>query len=87
MFGIGVNMMELEVDINITSLYKVNETFFRGIVVGTFVANISTNYLCRNPTLAKCGGEAQHLEKSEDLKSSGTLEGSELDRKVQNTLH
>jgi hypothetical protein len=29
MFGIGVNMMELEVDINITSLYKVNETFFR----------------------------------------------------------
>jgi hypothetical protein len=21
------------------------------------------NYICRNPTLAKCGGEAQHLEK------------------------
>jgi hypothetical protein len=43
--GIGVRMMELEVDINFTSLYKVNETFFRGIVVGTLVANISTNYL------------------------------------------
>jgi len=22
-------------------------------------------FLCRNPTLAKCGGEAQHLEKLE----------------------
>jgi hypothetical protein len=22
-------------------------------------------YICRNPTLAKCGGEAQHLEKLE----------------------
>jgi hypothetical protein len=43
--------------------------------------------LCRNPTLAKCGGEAQHLEKSEDLESSGTPECSELDRKAQNTSH
>jgi hypothetical protein len=25
----------------------------------------SRNYLCRNPTLAKCAGEAQHLEKLE----------------------
>jgi hypothetical protein len=24
-----------------------------------------TNTMCRNPTLAKCGGEAQHLEKLE----------------------
>jgi hypothetical protein len=43
--GIGVRMMELEVDINFTSLYKVNETFFRGIVDGTLVANVFTNYL------------------------------------------
>jgi hypothetical protein len=43
--GIGVRMMELEVDINFTSLYKVNETIFRGVVVGTLVVNISTNYL------------------------------------------
>jgi hypothetical protein len=42
---------------------------------------------CRNPTLAKCGGEAQHLEKSEDLESFGTPECSELDSKAQNTLH
>jgi hypothetical protein len=42
---------------------------------------------CRNPTLAKCGGEAQHLEKSEDLKSSGTPECLELDNKAQNTSH
>ncbi len=45
MSGIGVRMMELEVDINFTSLYKVNETFFRGIVDGTLVANVFTNYL------------------------------------------
>jgi len=25
----------------------------------------SIPYICRNPTLAKCGGEAQHLEKLE----------------------
>jgi hypothetical protein len=42
---------------------------------------------CRNPTLGKCGGEAQHLEKSEDLESSGTPECSELDNKTQNTSH
>jgi hypothetical protein len=42
---------------------------------------------CRNPTLAKCGGEAQQLEKSEDLESSGTPECSELDSKAQNTSH
>jgi hypothetical protein len=42
---------------------------------------------CHNPTLAKCGGEAQHLEKSEDLESSGTPECSEFYRKAQNTSH
>jgi hypothetical protein len=47
----------------------------------------STHLGCRNPTLAKCGGEAQHLEKSEDLESSRTLECSELDSKAQNTSH
>ncbi len=43
MFGIKVRMMEFEVDINFTSSFIVDETFFRRIVVGTFVANISTN--------------------------------------------
>jgi hypothetical protein len=42
---------------------------------------------CRNPNLAKCGGEAQHLEKLGDLESSGTPECLELDSKGQNTLH
>ncbi len=42
---------------------------------------------CRNPTLAKCGGEAQHLEKLGDLESSGTPECSELDSKGKNTSH
>jgi hypothetical protein len=42
---------------------------------------------CRNPTLAKCGGEAQHLEKLGDLESSGTPECLELNNKAQNTLH
>jgi hypothetical protein len=42
---------------------------------------------CCNSNLAKCGGEAQHLEKSWDLESSGTPECSELDSKGQNTLH
>jgi hypothetical protein len=37
--------------------------------------------------LAKCGGETQHLEKSEDLESSGTPECSELDSKAQNTSY
>jgi len=41
---------------------------------------------CRNRTLAKCGGEAQHLEKLE-VESSGTPECLELDNKAQNTLH
>jgi hypothetical protein len=45
------------------------------------------HYKCRNPTLAKCGGEAQHLEKNEDLESSGTPECSEPNSKAQNTLH
>jgi hypothetical protein len=47
----------------------------------------TTCILCRNPTLAKYGGEAQHLEKSEDLESSGTPECSEFDSKAQNTSH
>ncbi len=34
---------------------------------------------CRNPNLAKCGGEAQHLEKL------GTC--LELDSRTQNTSH
>ncbi len=42
---------------------------------------------CRNPTLAKCGGEAQHLEKVGNLESSGTPECSELNSKGQNTSH
>jgi hypothetical protein len=42
---------------------------------------------CRNPNLAKCGGEAQHLKRVEDLESSGTPECSELNGKGQNTLH
>jgi hypothetical protein len=43
--------------------------------------------LCHNPNLAKCGGEAQHLEKLGDLESSGTPECLELDRKGQKTSH
>ncbi len=35
--------------------------------------------------MAKCGGEAQHLEKCWELESFGTLECSELDSKAQNT--
>jgi hypothetical protein len=26
---------------------------------------MGNHFICRNPTLAKCGGEAQHLEKLE----------------------
>jgi hypothetical protein len=38
------------------------------VIDGGFVELIKSNLLnfhdiCRNPTLAKCGGEAQHLEK------------------------
>jgi hypothetical protein len=40
-------------------------------------------YVCRNPTLAKCGGETQHLEKL----GIWTLECSELNSKAQNTSH
>jgi hypothetical protein len=43
--------------------------------------------VCRNPTLAKCGGEAQHLEKVRIWESSGTLECLEFHRKAQNTSH
>ncbi len=60
-----------------------NGSFSRDSQVG--VPKLSRN--CRNPTLAKCGGEAQHLEKSEDLESSGTPECLELDSKAQNTSH
>jgi hypothetical protein len=42
--------------------------------------------LCRNPTLAKCGCEA-NTSKVGDLKSSGTPECLEFDKKAQNTLH
>jgi hypothetical protein len=45
------------------------------------------NCNCRNPTLTKCGGEAQHLEKLGDLESSGTPECSELDSKGKNTSY
>ncbi len=31
----------------------------------TYCGNINIHHICRNPTLAKCGGEAQHLEKLE----------------------
>ncbi len=41
---------------------------------------------CRNPTLAKCGGEAQHSQ-SWDLESFGTPKCLEFDSKAQNTSH
>jgi hypothetical protein len=31
----------------------------------TITQDIAKDTTCRNPTLAKCGGEAQHLEKLE----------------------
>jgi hypothetical protein len=43
--------------------------------------------LCRNPTLAKCGGWSPTLGKSEDLESFGTPECLELNNKAQNTSH
>jgi hypothetical protein len=59
------------------------------MVIGddVLVHDILTNVhgICRNPNLAKCGGEAQHLEKLGDLESSGTPECLELDSKGQNT--
>ncbi len=39
------------------------------------------------PYFGQVWGEAQHLEKSEDLESSGNLEFLELDSKRQNTSH
>jgi hypothetical protein len=36
-----------------------------------FFAFDPSHSLCRNPTLAKCGGEAQHLEKLEVWSPSG----------------
>jgi hypothetical protein len=33
--------------------------------------NYHYDITCRNPTLAKCGGEAQHLEKLEVWSPSG----------------
>jgi len=47
----------------------------------------SSHGCCRNPTLAKCGGEAPTLGKSEDLESSGTPECLEFDNKAQNTSY
>jgi len=42
---IGMRMMELEADINFISLYIGDETFFKRTMVGTPIANISTNCL------------------------------------------
>ncbi len=47
----------------------------------------SNKVRCHNPTLAKCGDEAQHLEKVGELESFGTPECSELDIKGKNTSH
>jgi len=57
------------------------------LVVLVFVATLLWPSVCRNPTLAKCGGEAQHLEKVRGLESSETPECWELDSKAQNTSH
>ncbi len=56
------------------------KTYFKKILVKC------AECMCRNPTLAKCGGEAQHLEKL-GLESSGTPENSEDDLEDQNTSH
>ncbi len=45
-----------------------------------------TQNWCRTPTLAKCGGEAQHLEKL-GVGVPKTPECSELNSKGQNTSH
>jgi hypothetical protein len=66
-------------------------TFAIGLYVLDLLGSFNVSFLvhfecmCRNPTLAKCGGEAQHLEKSEELEFSGTPECSELDNRTQNT--
>jgi hypothetical protein len=44
-FGTRMRMMELEVDINFTSPYIGDETFFKRTMVSTLLANIPTNYL------------------------------------------
>jgi hypothetical protein len=38
-----------------------------------YFAKLTKEYTCRNPTLAKCGGEAQHLEKLGTLSPPGLL--------------
>ncbi len=43
-------------------------------------------FMCRNPTLAKCEDET-HTPKVGDLESSGTPECSEFDSRAQNTSH
>jgi len=42
---------------------------------------------CRNPTLAKCGGEAQHLEKLEVGSLPGLPNVQSSTARGQNTLH
>jgi hypothetical protein len=49
--------------------------------------HLSDDPQCRNRTLAKCGGEAQHLEKLGIWSPLGTPECSELDSKGKNTSH
>jgi hypothetical protein len=56
-------------------------------IVTTSIHNNMEDDWCRNPTLAKCGGEAQTLGKVGNLESSGTPECSELNSKAQNTSH
>jgi hypothetical protein len=46
--------------------FRIKEGYFCGLFdcVFTFTfVQTNANLDCRNPTLAKCGGEAQHLEK------------------------
>jgi hypothetical protein len=43
--GTRMKMMEFEVDINFTSRYIGDETFFRRVMVGTPITNIFTNFL------------------------------------------
>jgi len=62
------------------------------VLVGHFLGDGPLFYFailcfCQNPTLAKCEGEAQHLEKVGGLESSGTPECLELNSKAQNTSH
>jgi hypothetical protein len=60
------------------------------LAVGPCIWTDNIHDYCRNPTLAKCGGEAQHcptLGKVGGWESSGTPEGLELDSKGKNTSH